>query len=265
MVFGISETLRRVLSTATEIYYQKGEYMSEASAEQPLDLREYGAPVDGQPQASDRRLYMQLQVYTGVTDTEALKGALASIDTDSVLYLDVNDPHGAGILFLSESPDVFVTDVRALLNSEPFEILDRRSELTMFGRTYATGYEPDLEDTLLERPRRTVFHPDWPWAILYPLRRNGAFARLDAKEQRKVLMEHASIGRTYGRGDYAHDLRLACYGMDENDNDFVIGLVGKELYPLSRVVQDMRKTQQTSLYIESLGPFFVGRKIWQRR
>jgi len=25
----------------------------------------------------------------------------------------------------------------------------------------------------------------------------------------------------------------------------------------------MRKTQQTSLYLERLGPFFVGRAIWQ--
>jgi hypothetical protein len=25
----------------------------------------------------------------------------------------------------------------------------------------------------------------------------------------------------------------------------------------------MRKTQQTSLYLERLGPFFIGRAIWQ--
>jgi len=43
----------------------------------------------------------------------------------------------------------------------------------------------------------------------------------------------------------------------------VIGLIGKELYPLSALVQTMRKTQQTSLYLERLGPFFVGRAMWQ--
>ena len=78
-------------------------------------------------------------------------------------------------------------------------------------------------------------------------------------------MEHASIGRAYGREDYAHDIRLSSYGLGVNDNDFVIGLIGSELYPLSRVVQDMRKTQQTALYIESLGPFFIGKKVWQSR
>jgi chlorite dismutase len=43
----------------------------------------------------------------------------------------------------------------------------------------------------------------------------------------------------------------------------VIGLIGKDLYPLSKIVETMRKTQQTSLYLEHLGPFFVGRVVWQ--
>jgi hypothetical protein len=30
---------------------------------------------------------------------------------------------------------------------------------------------------------------------------------------------------------------------------------------LSALVQAMRKTQQTSLYLDRLGPFFVGRKV----
>src|SRR5262249_45576731 len=62
-------------------------------------------------------------------------------------------------------------------------------------------------------------------------------------------------------GDYAHDIRLACHGLDKDDNDFVVGLIGKELFPLSAIVQAMRKTQQTALYLERLGPFFVGRAV----
>ena len=106
-------------------------------------------------------------------------------------------------------------------------------------------------------------NPAWPWAVWYPLRRSGAFARLPAKEQGGILREHAAIGRAYGEQDLAHDVRLACHGLDKNDNEFVIGLVGKQLYPLSHVVQAMRKTQQTALYLEKLGPFFVGRAVWQ--
>ena len=68
---------------------------------------------------------------------------------------------------------------------------------------------------------------------------------------------------SYGVADYAHDIRLACHGLDKDDNDFVVGLIGKDLYPLSSIVQTMRKTQQTSLYLERLGPFFVGRAVWQ--
>jgi chlorite dismutase len=78
-----------------------------------------------------------------------------------------------------------------------------------------------------------------------------------------MLMEHGGIGRAYGKAGYSMDVRLACHGLDKNDNDFVIGLLGKELFPLSALVQHMRKTRQTSQFIEKLGPFFVGKAVYQ--
>ena len=39
---------------------------------------------------------------------------------------------------------------------------------------------------------------------------------------------------------------------------FVIGLVGRELHPLSHLVQAMRRTRQTSEFIAKMGPFFIG-------
>ena len=83
------------------------------------------------------------------------------------------------------------------------------------------------------------------------------------KEQGAILREHGIIGRAYGDAGLAHDIRLVCNGLDANDNDFVLGLIGPDLYPLSHLVQSMRKTIQTSEYIEKLGPFFVGRACWQ--
>ncbi len=78
-------------------------------------------------------------------------------------------------------------------------------------------------------------------------------------------MEHGMIGRAFGEKDYGHDIRLACHGLDANDNDFVIGLIGKELHPLSALVQTMRGTKQTSTYIERMGPFFIGKVAWQSK
>jgi len=63
---------------------------------------------------------------------------------------------------------------------------------------------------------------------------------------------HASIGMAYGQKELAHDIRLACHGLDAGDNEFVIGLVGPELHPLSHLVQTMRKTKQTSEFIEKM-------------
>ncbi len=78
-------------------------------------------------------------------------------------------------------------------------------------------------------------------------------------------MEHGGIGRAFGRAGYGGDIRLAAYGLDKNDNDFVVGLIGPELYPLSAIVERMRKTIQTSQYLESLGPFFIGKALFSKQ
>jgi chlorite dismutase len=156
-----------------------------------------------------------------------------------------------------------LSKLRPATNGEELIGLTPRPEMSMLGRTYSTGFEQDLPFWVLERPRATALNEAWPWAIWYPLRRTGAFERLDAKDRGGIMREHGGIGRSYGDADLAHDIRLACHGLDQNDNDFVIGLVGKELYPLSHVVQSMRRTRQTAEYMEKMGPFFVGRAVWR--
>lgn len=230
---------------------------------QPPDLTEKGGLKNGQPQRSDDRLFMQLLAFGGCSDARPLADTLVRGGIQGVLYEDVNDPRGIALLTMTQDPAFFVDRVRPLLTAAPFASLGCKSEYTMLGRTYALGYEPDLVDVLLERPRRTVLNPASRWAVWYPLRRSGKFAQLPVDEQRVILAEHGAIGMSFGAGDFAHDVRLACHGLDKHDNDFVVGLIGKELFPLSAVVQAMRKTQQTALYLERLGPFFVGRAVWQ--
>ena len=227
---------------------------------EPPDLSERGGLKNGEPQRSDVRLYMQLQVYGNARPAREIAAAMQSTPVETVVYEVLNDPRGVGVLAITEDPNTFL-DVFMPAMRETMRDASQRPDLTMFGRTYALGYEPDLQDTLTGRPRRTVMNRDWRWAIWYPLRRSGAFARLAEDEQRRILAEHGTIGMAFGAADYAHDIRLACHGLDLHDNDFVIGLIGRELFPLSAVVQSMRKTQQTSLYLDRLGPFFVGRRV----
>ena len=224
-----------------------------------VDVRERGA----NQQTSERRLFMQLLAFGQCSDAKGLVTALESARVEAVLYRDLNDPRGVAVLGMSEDPAFFVHGFRELLNTEPFAGLTQKHDLTMLGRTYASGFESDLDDWLLRRPRRTVLTPAWPWAVWYPLRRTGAFARLSPQEQGTIIREHSVIGRAYGDADLAHDVRLACHGLDAHDNDFVIGLVGKALHPLSHIVQRMRTTVQTSQYLQTLGPFFVGHALWQ--
>lgn len=230
---------------------------------EPPDLSEKGGLKGGAPQRSDERLFMQLTAFGGCRNTAAAVAYLAAANLPAVLYEDLNDPLGLAVLTLSKSPDHFIEKVRPLVSEGPFSSLELKPQYAMFGRTYSLGYEPDLVDTLIHRPTRTVLNAKWPWAIWYPMRRSGRFAQLPVEEQRGILAEHGAVGMTFGAADYVHDVRLACHGLDRDDNDFIIGLIGKDLFPLSAVVQAMRKTQQTSLYLERLGPFFVGRVVWQ--
>jgi chlorite dismutase len=232
-----------------------------------IDVSERGALRDGVPQAMNRRLFMQLLAFEAAPGNATAKvigavgDALGQRKVASVLYADANHPSGFGLLTFSEDPATFVTRVRPALEEVGNGVLLLRPELTMLGRTYSSGYESDLEYWLLRRPRETALNDAWPWAVWYPLRRNGAFERLEPREKGGIMREHAEIGKAYGAADLAHDIRLACHGLDANDNEFVIGLVGKDLHPLSHVVQAMRKTRQTSEFIVQMGPFFVGHAV----
>jgi Chlorite dismutase len=229
------------------------------------DVAEHGRTAEGETISLDRRLFMQLHAFGDARETGPLADALETLHVQAVLYEDANDPEGVAVLTLSEAPETFVTTVRSFLQESPFSELRRKPELTMLGRTYAIGHEEDLEDALVERPRRRVLDPSLRWAIWYPLRRSGTFEQLSRREQDTILMEHGGVGMAFGRAGLGYDIRLACHGLDQADNDFVVGLLGQELHPLSIIVQRMRKTRQTSLHLERLGPFFVGRVAWQAR
>ncbi|MGD1069081.1 MAG: chlorite dismutase family protein [Bryobacteraceae bacterium] len=229
-----------------------------------LDLREKGGVRGGQQQTSDRRLFMHLLAFGNAGHTAKLAVELTDSSMEGVLYKDANDPRGVALLTWSDDPEFFVTTLREFLNGSSFNELSLKPEYTMMGRTYSIGHEPDLEDWLLDRSRKAVTDPAWLWHVWYPLRRKGEFNALPPEEQTSILREHGRIGHSFGEAGFAKDVRLACFGMDKRDNDFVIGLIGKELFPLSACVQAMRRTRQTASFMQEMGPFFIGKAIWQR-
>lgn len=226
-----------------------------------LDISERGRAADGSPLSLDRRVYFQLAVFTKCESAESASNALNDASVPHVVYESLHDPAGIGVLTYSEKAGDFIGPVGKVFNAEPFASMLRLPEYTMFGRTYSIGYESNLEETLVTRPVNRVLDPSLPWAVWYPVRRKGAFERLPSEEKRSALMEHGGIGHSFGAAGLAHDIRLACHGLDPNDNDFVVGLVGPELHPLSALVQSMRGTVQTAEYVERMGPFFVGRAL----
>jgi chlorite dismutase len=216
---------------------------------------------NGQVISLDRRLFMKFTAFGRCFDPHAAVKALAEDGVPAALYVDANDPQGIGIMAAAEDPEYFVTSLRALFSHRPFADYVHKTEFDMLGRTYSIGYEPDLEETLFDKPRRRLLDASNKWAIWYPLQRAKKFQALPPEHQRKILAEHGTLAHRYA--GHANDVRLACHGLDKSDNDFIVGLVGAQLHPLSAIVQEMRKTEQTSQYLDSLGPFFVGRAIWQ--
>jgi len=237
--------------------------VSSLPAENEVEISEPGRGSGGEPVRLNRRLFFQLLVFGGCRDSAMLVRALEEKEVSGTLYADLNDHRGVGLLTFAEDPAFFIDGLRPILLSQPFAELSLKEEMTMTGRTYSRGYEQDLEETLIERPKRRVLDPELRWAVWYPLRRSGRFEQLEEKEQRSILAEHGAIGHAFGKAGLAHDVRLDCRGLNRDDNDFVIGVLGRELHPLSVVVQRMRKTRQTSQYLTHLGPFFTGRVIWQ--
>lgn len=232
-----------------------------------IDTNEYGGKKGDERQTLNRRLFMQLLVFDVPVGSDLvqarreLEEALRKSNTKAVIYADANAVRGVGLLTWSEDPTHFVDRVAKLFERDVLATLAERRDFAMLGRTYSTGHEPELEHALLRRSVENVMHPHYGWHIWYPLRRTGAFASLTPHEQSIIMREHASIGMAYGKQELAHDIRLACHGLDANDNEFVIGIVGSELHPLSHLVQTMRKTKQTSEFIQKMGPFFVGRVL----
>jgi chlorite dismutase len=240
--------------------------MSEASIDpavvRPLDLSEKGRRGK-EVIALDRRLFMKFTAFTDVRDPAAACAAIERSGLVAAVYADANDPYGVGIMAASEDPAAFVTTLREVFNAPPFVDYAHKSEFDMLGRSYSIGYEPDLEFTLLDRPRKNLIDPRNEWAVWYPLMRAKKFYVLPEDKQKSILGEHGTLAKRYGAGGHATDVRLACHGLDRDDNDFVVGLLGPRLHPLSAVVQEMRRTEQTSQYLDRLGPFFIGKVLWQ--
>src|SRR5688572_13079424 len=106
-----------------------------------VDVSERAGERTGTPQVLHTRLFMQLLVFSsdkpGSNNASRLLGdALAAQQMPGVIYEDVNDPRGVGVLTWSEDPSHFITRVRPALQSVDRAGLAQRREFSMFGRTY---------------------------------------------------------------------------------------------------------------------------------
>ena len=212
----------------------------------------------------DRRLFVQLLVFGGCRDPRPLVDAAQHARHPGGALRGPERSAGIGLLTFDEDPALFPGDGPSPRGRE------RRSPACGFGRSSRCSAGPTPWGGRPTSRRRSspgrgagCAAPSFPGPSGIPLRRSGAFEELRKRSSAPCSPSTAASGQSFGKAGVAHDIRLACHGLSRDDNDFVIGLLGAELYPLSAVVQRMRKTRQTSRYLARLGPFFVGRALWQ--
>ncbi|HEX6244737.1 MAG TPA: hypothetical protein VFZ61_27650, partial [Polyangiales bacterium] len=98
-----------------EMIAKAREMVAETPKLPEIDVREKAGFHTGNPQTLDERLFMQLFVYRASREAdvdaliERLGAALASAECPAVIYRDVNDPRGVGVLSWSVNPTHFVT------------------------------------------------------------------------------------------------------------------------------------------------------------
>ena len=112
-----------------------------------LDLSEKGKGPDGQPISLDRRLFMQFLAFGNCRHTVSLMEALEQAKLEAVLYADINDPQGVGLLTFHENPDYFVAVLREFLTQPPFSELTPRTPVPLKPAQSAIANCPRLPTT----------------------------------------------------------------------------------------------------------------------
>ncbi len=148
------------------------------------------------------------------------------------LYVDANDPQGIGIMVASEDPDYFVTRLATLFNRRPFadfvhrpRVRHARSQLLDRLRVRPRGH------TAREAARKAAEPREYTGPSGTRCSAPRSSRPCPADHQRRILAEHGSLAKRYGAGGHAADVRLACHGLDSNDNDFIVGLARTQATP----------------------------------
>ncbi len=197
--------------------------------------------------------FMQLLVFTDCADLAPIVGPLEHLKLHCVLYKDLNDPQGIGLLTLADNPDDLVNDLRDLLSSRMFRVLMQRHELTMIGRIFSSP------NGSLEDPSAVLDNGDWPWAVWHPMRGTAELSALDDSEQLQVFETLIETAET--SPDNVGHIYLKSHGLDRIGNEFVHGLHGRDLGEVSASIQAMKRAAQHTANIASSGPFFVGHTV----
>ena len=89
-------------------------------ADPNIDLSEKGRGPEGQPVSLDRRLFMQFMAFRN-TNRDFLARQFENISAQAVIYEDLNDAQGIGVMAYCEDPGYIVDQLHPILNANGFK------------------------------------------------------------------------------------------------------------------------------------------------
>ena len=231
----------------------------------PIDVNEYGGKKDGERQAMNRRLFMQLLVFdapAGEAADEIGKDLAAQLRHNAiagVVYADASSPRGLGLLTWSEDPAHFVQAVRPLFarrlaaqGGPAPAVRDARPHLRHGPRAGPRARAPAPRHPERDERRSTRGTSGT---------RSAARARSRGSTRRSRAASCASTRRSASptaRPSWRTTSASRATGSTPRTTSSSSASSGASSTRFSHLVQTMRKTRQTSEYIAKMGPFFVG-------
>jgi len=108
----------------------------------------------------------------------------------------------------------------------------------MLGRTYAIRYEPEPSRRPPASSATDLLNPEWEVGALVSPAAERKFRAIAGRPQRVILVR--TRRHRHVRSALAIRARISpgLYGLDKDDNDFLVGLIGKDLYRSPRSSSD---------------------------
>ena len=209
---------------------------------------------------------MKFTAFGGCADPQAAVAALAEDGVEGALYVDANDPQGIGLIVAAEDP--------GLLRDDAARAVQPPAVRGVHAQARVRHARPHVLDRLRARSRGHAVHeaarqdaePREPLGrVVSAAARRRSFRRCRPIISAASWPSTARSRNATAPAGMPPTCASRATASTRTTTTSSSACSARTCIRLSAVVQEMRKTEQTAQYLDSLGPFFVGKAVWQAK